>query len=44
MLTTAATKRHISLCRYVHHIILAVNLFDRQYNKNSHELLLKKNT
>ena len=28
---TAAAKRHISLCGCVHHIILAVNFFDRQY-------------
>jgi hypothetical protein len=28
---TAAVKRHISLCGCVHHIILAVSLFDRQY-------------
>ena len=31
MLTAAAAKRHISLCGCVHHFILVVSLFDRQY-------------
>ena len=32
MLTAAAAKRHISLCGCVLNFILAVSLFDRQYN------------
>jgi len=27
----AAAKRYISLCGCVHHLILAISLFDRQY-------------
>ena len=38
MLTAAAAKRHISLCGCVHHFILAVSLFDRQYT-----ILIEKN-
>ena len=31
----AAAKRHISLCGCVHHFILVVSLFDRQYKSQA---------